>query len=143
MWKSTHEVVTQEVTQEQIWSLWSDVNSWHVWDQDIEYARLSTPFAQGFRFELKPKGGPKVKIDIIECVPYKGFTDFTLFPLAQMYSIHSLQDTPEGLKITHTIQVTGPLYRVWRKLVAQSIADGMPTQTSRLIETAKKTVRKS
>jgi hypothetical protein len=139
MWQYTHELVVSGLAKEQIWKVWADINHWHEWDNDIEYAKISEPFQKSSCFELKPKRGPKVRIEIAECDHLQGFTDLARFPLAKMYSIHEVQDTPNGLRVVHTIRVTGPLYWLWRKLVAQGIADGIPGQTSRLIEVAKKT----
>lgn len=40
MWTQTYSIVTKEVTKEQMWKLFSDVNNWHTWDQSIEFAKL-------------------------------------------------------------------------------------------------------
>ena len=137
MWQTTHELIVKDVTKEQIWSTWSDVNRWHQWDRDIEFTKLSGLFQEGNQFELKPKDGPKVTIHIVKCDPLHGFTDLVHFPLAKMYSIHSMEEMPQSLKVVHTIRVEGLLGWLWRKLVAQKIADGMPEQTELLVKTAK------
>jgi hypothetical protein len=31
MWIRTHSTVSKEVTKEQMWKLFSDVNNWHKW----------------------------------------------------------------------------------------------------------------
>ncbi|HTN37065.1 MAG TPA: hypothetical protein VL053_08305 [Arachidicoccus sp.] len=69
MWKKTHSVVTKAVTGEQIWRLFADVNNWHIWDDDIEYAHLQGKFEKGNFILLKPRGGPKVKIELVELHP--------------------------------------------------------------------------
>lgn len=38
MWTRSHSIVTKEVTKEQMWKLFSDVNNWHTWDEGIEFA---------------------------------------------------------------------------------------------------------
>ena len=60
-------------------------NNWHRWDKDIEFARMSDPFREGSRFQLRPKGGPTVAISFLRTEPLRGYTDLTKFPLARMY----------------------------------------------------------
>ena len=70
---------------------------------------------------LKPKGAPAVKIDIIELIENKRFTDCTKFWGAKMYDIHELEETKEGLRITSTVKVTGWLSYLWVMLVAKHV----------------------
>ncbi len=132
MWESTYTKTFAGVTKESVWALWSDVNHWHEWDKDIEWARMSDAFAAGARFELKPKGGPRVNIRFTRAEPFRGYTDLTQFPLARMHGIHDMEETGDGLKLTITIRVEGPLSWLWKKLVAQGIAADMPGQLDSL-----------
>ena len=70
MWQQTHSMTVTAVTAEQIWSVWVDINHRHLWDLDIEWARIMGEFEQGAVFHFKPKGGPKLAMTITECVPY-------------------------------------------------------------------------
>lgn len=137
MWTKSHSIVTKEVTKEQLWKLFSNVNQWHTWDAGVEYAKLEGEFEKGNHFILKPKGGPKVKIELIETTKNKGFTDYTKFPLAKMYGKHEFTETADGLKITTTMSVEGVLGFLWRKLVAQGIADAMPVEMLAQVQHAK------
>ena len=128
MWTKSYSLVTKEASKEQMWKLFSDVNNWHSWDKGIEYAKMNGRFEKGNSFELKPKGGPKVKIQLVETTENKSFTDFTKFPLAKMYGEHRFEETPEGLKITTTMRITGPLAFLWRRIAAQNIADSLPEE---------------
>src|SRR5580704_18879059 len=132
MWQTTHEKTFPGLKKEAVWALWADVNGWHRWDPDIEFAKMTGPFRAGANFVLRPKGGPNVKIGILRTDPHKGYTDVTKFPLAKMYGIHDLEETAGGLKLTITIRVEGPLAWLWRKLVAQNVADEAPTQMESL-----------
>ena len=136
MWTKSHSLITDKVTKEQIWKLFEDVNQWHQWDTGIEYAKLNGKFEKGNYFTLKPKGGPEVKVELLETKPYDSFLDLTRFPLAKMYDNHSFENTPEGLKITNTISVSGILSFLWIKLVAKKIAESMPEDMIKQIERA-------
>jgi len=138
MWTKSYSVVTKDITKEQIWKLFADVNTWHTWDEGIEFARLEGPFEKGNHFILKPKGGPKVKVELTETIPYKSFVDVTRFPLARMYDRHTFEETPDGLKISNTISVKGVLSFLWIKLVAQHIVNALPKDIKKQIEAAGK-----
>ncbi|MBS1535016.1 MAG: SRPBCC family protein [Bacteroidetes bacterium] len=137
MWTKSYSIITREVTKEQMWKLFSDVNNWSSWDQGVEFAELKGKFEQGNHFMFQPKGGPKLKIQIVEATENKSFTDFTRFPLAKMYGAHTFEETPEGLKLTTTMTVTGLLGFLWRKIVAQKIVDALPEDMQQQIKTAK------
>ncbi len=138
MWSKSHSIVTKEVTKEQMWKLFADVNNWHTWDEGIEFAKLEGRFEKGNFFTLRPKGGPNVKVELLETVENNMFLDVTTFPLAKMYDEHTFEETPQGLKITNTITVKGVLGFLWRKIVAQKIADSLPTDMQQQIQSAKK-----
>lgn len=138
MWTRSHTIVTKDVTKEQMWQLFADVNNWQTWDQGIEYARMNGKFEKGNYFTLRPKGGPDVKIELYEIIQNKRFTDLTRFPLAKMYGDHELEETADGLKITTTMTVTGPLGFLWRKLVAQKIVDNLAADMQVQVKAASK-----
>lgn len=132
MWESRHERVFPGLRKQDVWAAWADVNNWHRWDDEIEFARMNEPFRAGSRFVLKPRGGPEVKITIVEADPSTGFTDVTNFPLARMYDMHEMVETGEGLKLISTIRMEGLLSLLWRKLVAEGVASGAAKQMEAL-----------
>jgi hypothetical protein len=138
MWTRTHSIVTKEVTGEQIWKLFADVNNWHTWDKGIEFAKIEGKFEKGNYFTLRPKGGPDVKVELLETVENKSFLDVTKFPLAKMYDNHTFEETEDGLKITNTITVKGLLGFLWVRIVAQKIADALPADMKEQIKAASK-----
>ena len=138
MWTRSHVVITKEVTKEQMWKLFSDVNNWQTWDESIEFAHLDGKFEQGNFFVFKPKGGPKIKLKILEAIENYKFVDLTTFPFAKMYGDHTFEETPEGLKLTTTMKVEGFLGFLWKKLVAQKIVDDLPKDMAIQIKAASK-----
>ena len=138
MWTKSHSIVTREVTKEQLWKLFANVNAWATWDEGVESARMEGKFEKGNHFILRPKGGPTVKIKLIETTENKSFTDMTTFPLAKMYGEHVFEETPEGLRITTTMKVEGILGFFWRKVVAQPIVDALPKEMIAQVKYASK-----
>jgi uncharacterized protein YndB with AHSA1/START domain len=137
MWSRTYSKKVQGLKAEQVWKVWTDLNQWHTWQSDIEYAKLEGEFKVGNTFLLKPKGGPKVNIEIIKVEPNRQFTDLTRFPGAKMYGSHEFVIHGDELEIKTTMSIEGPLSFVWRKIVAEDVANGMMEQTENLIEKAK------
>lgn len=66
MWTKSCSKTFKNVSKEKIWKLWSDVDNWTNWHDDLDYTKLHGPFETGSYFILKPKGGPKVKIRLVE-----------------------------------------------------------------------------
>ncbi|HTE45184.1 MAG TPA: SRPBCC family protein [Gemmatimonadaceae bacterium] len=140
MWQATHEATFPGLDKAAVWAAWADVDRWHEWDTDIEFARADDGFRAGGRFVLKPKGGPRVQIGILRADPLAGYTDVASFPLAKMYGVHDMVDTPHGLKLSITIRVEGPLAGLWRRLVAQKVADEAPHQMQSLAAWARRSL---
>ncbi|PTT70928.1 MULTISPECIES: polyketide cyclase [unclassified Chryseobacterium] len=138
MWTKSHTILTNEVTKEQMWKLFADVNNWHTWDDGIEFAKIEGNFEKGNFFILRPKGGPNVKVKLLETIENKMFLDVTNFPLAKMYDHHVFEETSQGLKITNSITVTGILGFLWRKIVAQKIVDALPIDMKQQVQSAKR-----
>lgn len=134
MWTRSYSKKIKGLSKELVWEVWTDVNQWHMWQDDIEYAKLEGGFEKGGIIRFKPKGGPKIKLHLIEVVPGSVFVDCTNFPLAKMFDRHELIAHGDELEIKSTIRVEGPLSFVWRKLVAEDVANGLEQQTDKLIE---------
>lgn len=138
MWTKSYSIVTKEATKEQMWKLFADVNNWHTWDNGIEFAKMEGKFEKGNHFILKPKGGPNVKVKLLETIENKRFLDVTHFPLAKMFDDHLFEESADGLRITNTITVKGFLGFLWIKIVAQKIVDGLPDDMQDQIKAASK-----
>jgi len=137
MWVKSYSKVYSDIRCEDIWRVWQDVNNWPLWDKDLEYCKMQGAFEEGNQFILKPIGGPKVKITLSEVIPNIKFTDYCKFPGATMYDAHQLDDTPEGVRVTSTITVTGLLQFILVKLVANNVANSVPKQMDALVAFAK------
>lgn len=137
MWSKSHRQTVKGITATQVWKVWADINQWHTWQGDIEYATLTGDFKAGNTFCLKPKGGPRVSIELMKVEPNLAFVDLTRFPLARMYGEHIFIQRGDELDITTTVSIEGPLSLLWRKIVAEDVAAGMEAQTRGLIEKAR------
>jgi hypothetical protein len=132
MWHWTHKATFSGLTKAEVFSAWAEVERWSEWDEGIDYARLAGPFQPGAKITLRPKGGPEVSINVLSADPELGFTDETRFFLARMVDVHEMRDTPEGLELTSTLSMHGPLAALWVRLVGAGVASSVPEQMSAL-----------
>lgn len=133
MWKRSHSRVFKSIERETIWKCWSDVNSWHEWMPNIDYCRLDKSFVTGSYFTLKPKGGSAVTVELLDVQKGHKFTGRTRFFGATLYDTHEMKSDANGVRVTVTLKVTGPLGFLWRKLVAEKIEASLPKLMQNLI----------
>lgn len=126
-------------TKEQIWKLWADVSNWNVWDAEVENAELFGQFQTGTKGILKPVGGPKTKFEMTECTELKSFTDRSFLPLCKMDFIHIMNETEEGLEITHKVIMSGFMTFLFSEVIGSKIKVGLPIAVEKLIDIAEKT----
>ncbi|ECA3795346.1 polyketide cyclase [Salmonella enterica subsp. enterica] len=107
MWSKTYSKKVTGVQAENVWKVWTDINQWHMWQPDIEYAKLDGDFRVGNTFKLKPKSGPAVSIELIDVEAERQFTDLTRFPGARMYGSHELIPHGDELEIRTTMSIEG------------------------------------
>lgn len=138
MWSRTYRATFTDLSRERLWDVWTDVDRWPSWQDDVEYARLDGDFARGASIMFKPKGGPRVRLELTEVEPPSSFTDVTRFPLATMLDRHELVEVDGRVEVRNTVSVEGPLAFLWRKLVADGVVESLPEQTARLVEYARR-----
>lgn len=134
----TYSVIDRELTQEQAWKLMSDVNNWKNWDPTVEGSELHGIFETGTHFTLRTKGGPKAKLQLVEVKPKSYYKDLARLPLARMTGEHFFEKTSEGLKLTVTMSISGPLAFFWNMIVMRDIVRRLPDDLKTLAKEAKK-----
>lgn len=125
------------VSAKEVFALWADVNNWHRFNHGIKYARLEGDFVVGSSFVLGLLDDREVSLKLTEVTTDKSFTDVTKFPLAKMYGIHEIVQENGKITLTATIKIDGVLSFLWKKLVAQKVADKMEDDINSLIELVK------
>lgn len=138
MWKRVHTKTYAHVCREDIWQQWINVNAWTSWHDDLDYCKMEGPFVVGNHFMLKPQKMAPVKIIITDVCEGYSFTDCTLFFGAKMHDKHEMKETKEGIQITNTLTVEGPLKWLWVFLVAKNVAATIENETDALIKLIQK-----
>lgn len=137
MWQQSVQKLYQNVKKEDVWRIWIDIERWPLWHDDLDSCTMEGPFVVGNFFWLKPKGMKAVKIELTAIKEGFLFTDCTKFLGAKMYDTHTLEETPDGLLLTNTVVVTGPMRWLWIKLVAQKVANTSLAQMDALVALAR------
>jgi len=137
MIQKTFSATTKKVSAAQVWKLMANINDWSKWDNTVEFAELNDEFRSGATFRLRPKGGPVVKIRLLDVQTGTYFKDCTSFPLARMYGEHWFEETSGGLKITVTMTMTGILAPLWHRVVMKDIVEHLPEDVQTQIESAR------
>ena len=137
MWTKQYSTTVKGIDVDRLWNVWADVDSWHTWQKDLAYAKLEGDFSAGSTFLLKPKGGPRVRIALLTVEPNRRFIDLTRFPLAKMYGEHQFIARGDEIEIRTSVSVKGALGWVWRKLVAEGVAQSLEVQTQALVARAR------
>ncbi len=137
MWLQTYSKIFQDVNPESIWHAWTDINNWHVWNPGIEYCKLEQPFAVNSYFTLKPIGTPALKLQLVEVDKNHKFTDCTFLFGAKMFGMHELKVESDGIRLTTTMSITGPLGFLWCKLLGEKIAAKAAEKTEALVALAR------
>lgn len=129
--------IVEGVSAKEVFTLWADVNNWYKFNHGIKYARLDGEFVVGSSFVLGLLDGREVSLMLTEVTTDKSFTDVTKFPLAKMYGIHEIVQENGKITLTATIKIDGVLSFLWKRLVAQHVADKMEDDINSLIELVK------
>lgn len=135
MW-STEASATTEAPPEAIWRLWADVDNWKEWDPGVEDSSIDGPFVEGTRCGLKPKGGPKVMSVLTDVRFDEGFSDHTRLPLANLDFFHWVKRVGGETRVTHRVEISGPLSFVFARLMGRGMEKGLPETVRNLARLA-------
>jgi Polyketide cyclase / dehydrase and lipid transport len=122
-------------TAEDVWARWADVATWQEWDDGIEWCRLDGAFQAGSKGQLRPKGGPTVRFVLMEAAQGVGFRDRSFLPLARLDFTHRVEPVDGGVRITHRVEIGGPLGWLFGRVMGAGFREGLP-QTVRSLAAA-------
>jgi hypothetical protein len=109
-----------------IFKLYANVSDWPSWDPEVIESSLSGSFTTGAIGSIKPKGGPKSKIELIEVKPDVGFTVRCKLPLCVMTFGHELMAKGASTTAIHSVTFTGFLAPLFGRLIGNGIKKTLP-----------------
>ena len=110
-----------------VWKRWTTPEDWAVDDPDLREAVFPVPARVGAVGRVVNHGTPAQKFVFTELQP--GFVmNFRIsLPGATLSFPHRMRETPNGLSVTHAVEIAGPLAGLFGVLVGRTIAAGLPT----------------
>lgn len=130
-----HHTESSAGTPAAVWALWTDVASWHCWDQGLKRASIDGPVEVGAQGALVPNRGPKTTFEITDLRPCRGYTFATRLPGARLHVRRELLDGPVTT-FSHTVWFDGPLAGLWARLSGPGFRRQLPPTMRRLAELA-------
>ena len=137
MWSHHFEAET-DLSAAQLWPVLADIDGWVSIDQNIERVSMKGVAGSGAFFELKPKGGPLLRVRIGDFEAPHRYSDICRLPFAEMETRHQLAPSPAGTRISVDIEIRGPLHWLWGGVVGRKHASGLQAQTERFVAAARK-----
>ncbi len=133
MWKQTKKIQLKGATIDELWNTHSDVKNWSAWQEDIEWTKVDEVVRKGTKFTIKPKGAPKVKLEVVTFDKPSTFTDISYLPLAKMKTTTKMVEIDDKVEIILEIEMTGLLTFLWKKVIAKGILEGHLKQNKDMI----------
>lgn len=89
-----------------IWSLYENVNTWHLWDADLEEISLTnSEFKEGTTGSMKLLNQPPIDFILTSVTPEKSFTNKTFIQnYGEVYFMHELVPSSDQTIIKHSIE---------------------------------------
>jgi hypothetical protein len=135
MWTSKASKTTS-ASREKIWQLWTDVSNWNKYDKGTKSSELLGEFKVGTKGSLQPTDGPKSEFEITECTPLKSFSNVCMLPFCKMEFTHNMEDTAQGLQVTHQVSMSGPLTFIFSRVIGSQLAKGLPDEVENITKMA-------
>jgi hypothetical protein len=115
---------------EAIWRRYTDVEHWSEWSRrGVQWSRLDGPFEVGTTGTSKAPGTRPLKFELAAVEPGRLFASEAKLPGAKLRFEHSLSPKEQGCRITHRVELDGPLASVYwtlaRKRIERGLADGV------------------
>lgn len=135
VWTASH-TQTTTASPKALWQHYTTVANWPKEDTSLETAQLEGDFVVGSKIVMKPKGAPKSTVTITKVVPMSFYSTQGSIPLGKLLFTHEITKSGKTTSFTHTITVTGPLRKLFVKMVVQKLADNLPTKMTNIAKLA-------
>jgi hypothetical protein len=108
LWYAEHTLETT-ARPDRVWEQLQAVERWPLWDFGLASAELSGGFADGAQGTVRFQAEPPRPFRLSSVVAGSDFTALTRLPLAELRHIHHQEGSAMGTRMTHRIEIRGPL----------------------------------
>jgi hypothetical protein len=124
MWHAEHTLETT-APPERIWAQLQVVGNWPQWETGLTWAELPGAFSAGAQGTMKFQSeGPKSFL-LSNVNAQRGFTALMKLPLAEVRHIHSQETSAIGTRMTHRIEISGPLCWLYALSRGRRLREGL------------------
>ncbi|MGA2079920.1 MAG: SRPBCC family protein [Holophaga sp.] len=135
MWHAEHTLETT-ARPERIWAQMQAVATWPQWDTGLVAAELRGDFSAGAQGTMQFRSrGPRAFLLAAVAAP-NAFTALVRLPLAELRHIHSQETSPMGTRLTHRIEIRGPLSWFYGLGLGRRLREGLAPGMRRLAQLA-------
>jgi hypothetical protein len=139
MWSTTSSFESAGVSAEDVWHrAYADAKVWPQWNDALASAEPEGPFRVGTQARVRFRTGLRLRFTLVEVEPDRLFTDEGRLPGARMGHRHELQPTADGVRLTNTIYLEGPLARLWALIMGPPAKRGLPRWQRKAVELARR-----
>jgi hypothetical protein len=118
---------------EAVWRRYVDVEDWCHWSRHgVEWSRIDGPFEVGTKGKSKPPGSPALRFKLVAVEPDEMFASEVRLPGGRLRFEHVIEPRESGSRITHRVELNGPLAFLYARTVRQSTERGLPDGVDRL-----------
>ena len=127
-WDFEHNIATN-ASKKALWALYSNVESWPIWDQGIENISIDGEFKEGSKGKIELEGQGILGYRIVLADPEKGFTNETVIDDlgASVKFVHTFSYLPDGkIQLTHHVTIFCPGKEEIEERIGVGITSGIP-----------------
>lgn len=130
-WHAEHTLDTS-ADPEEVWRRLEEVAHWNEWDTGLAWAELSGPFRSGSQGRMGMKGEGTRTFQLAKVEANTSFTALVRLPLAEVRHTHAQEASSMGTRMTHRIEITGPLSWLYALTRGRKLRDGLAPGMRRL-----------
>ncbi len=117
-------VINAPVDPAAVWRLYADPSTWPVWGHNAKWTHADGPLAEGGIVHVRAGYGKVYPCRIRRLVAGRAIEFEVRPPLIKVIQTYEVDPTPEGARIRHAIEISGPLSGLMRLLRVNRIYQG-------------------
>lgn len=111
---------------EAVYKRWTTPGDWAIDDPGLREATFASPPHVGAVGRVCNHGSPAQKFVFTELRPNEAMNFRISLPGADLSFPHTMESTSTGLRVTHAVELSGPIAAVYAAIIGRKIARGLP-----------------
>ncbi len=126
-WSTTSVHDAAGLTADDVWErAYADASAWPRWNRALSRADAEGAFATGSTVRVRFRTGLRLRFTLVDVQAGREFTDESRLPGARMGHRHLIEPTADGVRLTNTIYIEGPLAKAWSPILGPTARRGLP-----------------